>query len=708
MTVWEMSLTGGIMVMVVFLVRSLLLHRLPKKTFVILWGIVALRLLIPVRIPSQWSFYSLWDVSLLDAPLLDASSWNGVSWNVSSWGDSSAVSADLAEDGLQGLFVAGGAEPEEQSVSPKGGTGKAAGGNAGAYGDDGPQEGMGQAGIETPPEVGFAADGSGAESKAEAAGRWAGILWRGGSLLCAGYFAAAYFQCRRRFSESLPVKKACVEEFLAAHRLRRRVSVRCLWGIRAPLTYGVWRPVILFPAGIDWEDRDRTEFMLTHEYVHIRHFDAVLKCLMIAALCIHWFNPLVWALYIQCNRDIELSCDETVVYLLGRQSRGSYAMTLISMAEKKSLPMPLYNGFSENVLEERIEAIMLTRKKSLGIGIAAALLVAVVAFVFATSGKRVDAGAPEGETQVGEPLIAAPADDQPADEGTPDLSGGDPDDVENSEISRNQEVGTQVVGMQAVGSPEGEPVYAIRYMAEGMPEEIPARPVMGNGYRMLFPEDERLTYEEPLGFRSEDNENVFLRVVLYAGLDAGAVEEVLGQEGYEKTESGVYRMRTDRQGEACQDNILLVEDVYSTYGVNYAYPDLPEYEEGWGTFLNAVAETFILNTDGLSTDGEILKEAAIAFGDAYLAGDGNRCLEALSSEADESCRRDLERGNLEYTGAQAKRLCMGNVEEIREGEQVELQIECSNPEPDEGNLYLDLVFRKEDGVMRVVFFGWEM
>ncbi len=706
MTVWEMSLTGGIMVVVVFLVRSLLLHRLPKKTFVILWGIVALRLLIPVRIPSQWSFYSLWD----------ASSWNGVSWNVSSWGDSSAASGahgqgvwtDLAEDGLRGLFAAGGAEPEEQNVSQKGGTGKAADGNVGAYGDDGPQEGMDQAGMETQPGVGFDADGSGAENKAEAAGRWAGILWRGGSLLCAGYFVAAYFHCRRRFSESLPVKKACVEEFLAAHRLRRKVSVRCLWGIRAPLTYGVWRPVILFPAGIDWEDRDRTEFMLTHEYVHIRHFDAVLKCLMIAALCVHWFNPLVWALYIQCNRDIELSCDETVVHLLGRQSRGSYAMTLISMAEKKSLPMPLYNGFSENVLEERIESIMLTRKKSLGIGIAAAVLVAVVAFVFATSGKRVDAGAPEGETQGGEPLIAAPADEQTPDEGTPNLSDGAPETSRDSEISRNQEVGMQAVGAQADGAPDDEPVYAIRYMAEGMPVEIPARPVTGNGYRMLFPEDERLTYEEPLGFRSEANENVFLRVVLYAGLDAGAVEELLRQEGYEKTESGVYRMRTDRQGEACQDNILLVEDVYSTYGVNYAYPDLPEYEEGWGTFLNAVAETFLLNTDGLSADGEALKEAAIAFGDAYFAGDGNRCLETLSSEADESCRRDLERGNLEYTGAQAKRLCMGSVEEIREGEQVELQIECSNPEPDEGNIYLDLVFRKENGVMRVVFFGWDM
>ena len=54
-----MSLTGSVMIVVVFLLRSLLLHRLPKKTFVILWGIVAIRLLVPVQIASRWSVYSM-------------------------------------------------------------------------------------------------------------------------------------------------------------------------------------------------------------------------------------------------------------------------------------------------------------------------------------------------------------------------------------------------------------------------------------------------------------------------------------------------------------------------------------------------------------------------------------------------------------------------------------------------------------------------
>ena len=54
-----MSLTGSGMVMAVVLARALLLKRLPKQTFVILWALVALRLLMPLAIPAPVNAYSL-------------------------------------------------------------------------------------------------------------------------------------------------------------------------------------------------------------------------------------------------------------------------------------------------------------------------------------------------------------------------------------------------------------------------------------------------------------------------------------------------------------------------------------------------------------------------------------------------------------------------------------------------------------------------
>ena len=48
---------------------------------------------------------------------------------------------------------------------------------------------------------------------------------------------------------------------------------------------------------MDWNDRQRVGFVLAHEMAHIRRFDGISKGLLAAALCIHWFNPMVWVMY---------------------------------------------------------------------------------------------------------------------------------------------------------------------------------------------------------------------------------------------------------------------------------------------------------------------------------------------------------------------------------------------------------------------------
>ena len=58
------------------------------------------------------------------------------------------------------------------------------------------------------------------------------------------------------------------------------------------------RPVILLPKKTDWTDEEALRYVLEHEFVHIRRFDSVGKLLLIAAACVHWFNPLVWAMYV--------------------------------------------------------------------------------------------------------------------------------------------------------------------------------------------------------------------------------------------------------------------------------------------------------------------------------------------------------------------------------------------------------------------------
>ena len=119
--------------------------------------------------------------------------------------------------------------------------------------------------------------------------------------------------------------------------------------------------------------------------MHIRRFDSIKKLVLITVLCVHWSNPLVWAMYILANRDIELSCDEAVVRLFGENTKAAYARALISMEETRSGLTPLCNNFSKNAIEERITAIMKIKKRTIFSFVLAGVIVAGTATAFATS-----------------------------------------------------------------------------------------------------------------------------------------------------------------------------------------------------------------------------------------------------------------------------------------------------------------------------------
>lgn len=310
----QMSVSASILIVAIVMIRALTLQKLPKKTFLVLWGVTVFRLLVPVSIPSPFSFYT------------------GI---------------DLFAQRTGGLSPAGAASVPDPADLP------GLGGSTGAA----------------------AASVSPSE-----------IVWLAGMCACMLFFAAAYLKCRRAFGMSLPVENEITARWLREHPLRRPVQLRQSGRIKGPLTYGVFRPVILFPKKTDWTDETKLQYILAHESVHIRHFDALTKLMLTAAVCVHWFNPFVWMMYLLANRDIELSCDEAVVRIFGETAKSDYALTLIGLEEKKGRLAPFVSNFSKNAMEERIVSIMKMKKTSLaGMMLALALVVVTVA-IFATNG----------------------------------------------------------------------------------------------------------------------------------------------------------------------------------------------------------------------------------------------------------------------------------------------------------------------------------
>ena len=316
MSLFQMSVAGGVLILFIVVIRALAIHRLPKTTFLALWMIAALRLLLPFSIPLPFNIH---------------------------------IGLDVFSDVVQEL-------PSGNIASTLPG--------------------------DSPPSYDI---GTAVPSPATEHISTFEILWLVGVLLLAIYFSISYFRSMRKFRMSIPDNTPYIQNWLTAHQISRPLAVRSSDLISSPLTYGILHPVILLPKKLDRNDQVALKYVLTHEYVHIRRFDAITKILFAAVLCIHWFNPLVWVMYVLANRDIELSCDAWVIRMMGEKKRFSYALMLIKMEERRNGMSALCSHFGKNAISERIEAIMKFKKTSILACAFALVLVVGATTAFATS-----------------------------------------------------------------------------------------------------------------------------------------------------------------------------------------------------------------------------------------------------------------------------------------------------------------------------------
>ena len=202
------------------------------------------------------------------------------------------------------------------------------------------------------------------------------VIWAAVALGLAIYFIAAYVRSTRAFAQSLPDDDPRCAAFLQAHPTRRRVRIRVSSRIASPLSYGLLHPVILLPKGMN---RDGLPFVLEHEMMHICALDAWRKMLVLAALCLHWFNPMVFLLFLLVNRDMELLCDERVLSRRATSSKRAYALTLLEM-EAARFAAPTMSCFRMTGIEERILAMKNVKKNTPLTRLVAGSLVAAACF----------------------------------------------------------------------------------------------------------------------------------------------------------------------------------------------------------------------------------------------------------------------------------------------------------------------------------------
>ena len=122
-----------------------------------------------------------------------------------------------------------------------------------------------------------------------------------------------------------------IERLVRDAQIRRHVDVLVHDGLPGPVTCGVWRPVLLFPADAkQWDDKD-FERAAIHELEHVRRHDWATDCFARAVCALYWFHPLAWMTWRQLRLESERAADDAVV----RESEAAaYANLLITFAQR--------------------------------------------------------------------------------------------------------------------------------------------------------------------------------------------------------------------------------------------------------------------------------------------------------------------------------------------------------------------------------------
>lgn len=322
----NMSLTASVIICVVLLCR-LLLKRAPKIYSYILWSVVIFRLLCPVSLSAPISV-----LGIFDTPVLEQTSEN--------MGDKETVTSTIAYIPTDIVHTE---YPEVALPIP-------------GVGDR-----ISEAVNEKLPSGEFQLRADPLEGPITIVT----YLWLLGIV---GMFAGgivSYIRLRGNI--------------VGALKLRDNIYVTD--HISGPFVIGMIKPKIYLPSDLDEKEHS---YIILHEQHHIRRGDPVFKMVAYIALCIHWFNPLVWLFFKLFVKDMEMSCDEAVVNKLGENIRADYSASLLQLATGRQMFFGSPLAFGETEPAGRIKNISRWKKPTLVISAFAIVLcsIAVIVSIF--------------------------------------------------------------------------------------------------------------------------------------------------------------------------------------------------------------------------------------------------------------------------------------------------------------------------------------
>lgn len=208
-------------------------------------------------------------------------------------------------------------------------------------------------------------------------------LWLAGVIACVLWQGIGYYRLIRSLKgKSRSVERAdlhtILQEQCADLVIDREIPLRVSAAADCPMLAGFIHPTLYLPD----ERISRTDaaFIFRHELTHYKHGDLWLKLLLLAARCLHWFNPLVHLIARFAQEDIEAACDDAVVRGQDGAYRRAYGETIlrsaIAQAQKRKALVSCF-GDDKKTLMRRFEGLFdkSVKKRGVALVVMIALLV---------------------------------------------------------------------------------------------------------------------------------------------------------------------------------------------------------------------------------------------------------------------------------------------------------------------------------------------
>lgn len=195
-------------------------------------------------------------------------------------------------------------------------------------------------------------------------------VWLLGVAICLLRLGVGLKRLRRLSKDSRPLNK---EAWLGlsqnlAKRLCIERPVKLTIGngnsAKIPSTWGFVYPVIYLPETAEKWSSEQREFILLHELIHIKRWDALIDVAIGIITSVFWFDPFVWFAAKRHRKERESACDEGVLSVGVMPSR--YAETLLFVERSASQDLSATPGalaaLRANELRHRIGAILAEKK----------------------------------------------------------------------------------------------------------------------------------------------------------------------------------------------------------------------------------------------------------------------------------------------------------------------------------------------------------